>query len=405
MTKILHGIRVVEAAIYGMVPAAGAVLADWGAEVIKIEHPVTGDPLRGLSAYGVAPGTGGVTYLWEVFNRGKRSVGLDLRTDEGRDLVLGMCEKSDVFLTNFLAPARMRLGIDVEDVRRRHPSIIYGRGSGHGPLGPDATKGGFDGVSFWARSGASVAAMPADYDYPIRLPGPAFGDLQAGMYLAGGVVAALYHRDRTGEAAVVDTSLLNAGMWSMQATMAGCAALGTDKLPPLNRRHPPNPLANVYRTLDGRFIQMSMLEADRYWPGFCRAIERPDLIDDARFGTMHNREINNAACVEEIERAIGAQPLSHWVRELGTQDGPWSPVQTPREVAQDAQARENGYVQDLACGSGATLPLVTPPVQFDGSVPDLTRGPEHGAHTEEVLMEMGLSWERIIELKECGAIM
>jgi crotonobetainyl-CoA:carnitine CoA-transferase CaiB-like acyl-CoA transferase len=403
VSGILEGVQVVELALYGMVPAAGAVLSDWGADVVKVEHPVTGDPVRGLSAYGVAPGTGGVTYLWEVFNRGKRSVGIDLRNPRGGEVVLQLCERADVVITNFLEPARQRLGIDVDDVRARNPRIIYARGSGHGPDGPDATMGGFDGVSFWARSGVSVAAMPGDYDYPIRLPGPAYGDLQAAMHLAGGVLGALYHRERTGEAVVVDTSLLGSGIWAMQATLAGTAALGTDRLPPLDRVHAPNPIANAYRTSDGRFLQLSMLEGDRYWPDFCRVIGRPELVDDPRFAGMDERAANAEACVAEIDRAFAAHPLSHWCEALATQSGPWSVVQTPAEVIDDAQARVNGYLQDVVYPNGARLPLSAPPVAFDKGRVSFGPAPELGAHTEEVLLELGLTWDDIVALKECGA--
>ena len=168
----MDGVRVLEVAIYAFAPAAGAVLADWGADVVKVEHPEAGDPLRGLVAYGVKPGDGGVTYLWEVLNRGKRSIGIDIASDDGRELLLSLCEGADVFLTNFLAPARQRLGIDADAVTARNPRIIYARGTGHGPRGPDADKGGYDGVSFWARSGVSIAAMPPDALYPVALPGP-----------------------------------------------------------------------------------------------------------------------------------------------------------------------------------------------------------------------------------------
>src|SRR5688572_8070438 len=192
MTGVLEGVRVLEVAIYAFGPAAGAVLADWGADVVKVEHPESGDPLRGLVAYGVKPGEGGVTYLWEILNRGKRSVGIDIGTAEGRDVLLHLVDEADVFVTNFLAPARRRLGIDVDDLLARNPRLVYARATGHGPLGPDADKGGYDGVSFWARSGVSVAAMPPEAAYPIPLPGPAYGDIQSGAHLAGGVAAALY---------------------------------------------------------------------------------------------------------------------------------------------------------------------------------------------------------------------
>jgi crotonobetainyl-CoA:carnitine CoA-transferase CaiB-like acyl-CoA transferase len=344
----MEGVRVLEVALYGLVPTTGAVLADWGADVIKIEHPETGDPIRGLVAFGVRPGDGGVTYLWEVFNRGKKSIGIDIRTSEGREILLSLAERADVFITNFLEPARKQLGIDADDVMARNPRIIYARGTGHGPKGPDADKGGFDGISYWARAGVSTAAMPADYHYPIQLPGPAFGDIQTGMHLAGGVAAALYHRERTGRGVVVDTSLLASGMWAMQASMAGAHASGRKALPHFDRRQPGNPLANVYRTADGRFINLAMLESDRYWPGLCQAMGRPELATDPRYATNPDRMANLGACVDLLDSVFAEHDMEEWKKILGSQDGQWAIVQTTTEVLDDIQAEPNGYVRWVA---------------------------------------------------------
>jgi crotonobetainyl-CoA:carnitine CoA-transferase CaiB-like acyl-CoA transferase len=400
----MEGVRVLEVALYGLVPTTGAVLADWGADVVKIEHPETGDPIRGLVAFGVRPGDGGVTYLWEVFNRGKKSVGIDIRTAEGREVLLSLAEQADVFITNFLEPARKKLGIDADDVMARNPGIIYARGTGHGPKGPDADKGGFDGISYWARAGVSTAAMPADYDYPIQLPGPAFGDIQTGMHLAGGVAAALYHRERTGRGVVVDTSLLASGMWAMQASMAGAHASGREALPHFDRRRPGNPLANVYRTADGRFINLAMLESDRYWPGFCQAIGRPELASDARYATDPDRMANLGACVDLLDSIFAEHDLEEWKKILGSQEGQWAILQTTTEVLDDVQAEPNGYVRWVGYENGATLPLVAAPVQFDGESAVLTPGPAHAADTEHVLIDAGYTWDDLVSLKEHGAI-
>ena len=404
MTRPLEGIRVLELAVYGLVPTAGAVLAEWGADVVKVEHPETGDPIRGLVAFGVKPGDGGVTYLWEIFNRGKRSIGVDVAHPEGRELVLSLAGEADVFLTNFLAPARRRLGVDAADVMARNPRIIYGRGTAHGNKGDDADRGGFDGISYWARTGMSIAAIPADYTHPIHLPGPAFGDIQTGMHLAGGIAAALFHRERTGRGCVVDTSLLASGLWAMQATMVGAQVTDRERLPAFDRRHPGNPLTNVYRSRDGRFVVLAFLEADRYWPGFCEAVGRPDLIDDPRFGTAQARLENVEECVGMLDDLFAERPFAEWQKILDSQDGQWATVQTPREALADQQAVVNGYVQTVAYETGAQLALVPAPVQFDEEVPQLSPGPAHAAHTDEVLGGLGLSTERLLELKLAGAI-
>ncbi len=401
---VMDGVRVIEVAIYAFGPAAGAVLADWGADVVKVEHPQAGDPLRGLVAYGVKPGEGGVTYLWEVLNRGKRSIGIDIATDDGRELLLRLCEGADVFLTNFLGPACRRLGIDADSVTARNPRIIYGRGTGHGPTGPDADKGGYDGVSFWARSGVSLAAMPPESCYPVSLPGPAYGDIQSGAHLAGGIAAALFQRERTGRGAVVDVSLLGSGLWAMQPTIAGAYASGREKLEPLDRRRPANPLWNVYRTADGAFVALSMLDGDRYWPGFCIAVDRPELIADERFVDAEARSAHTEECVDLLDAIFAERPLEEWKRVLGTQEGPWSVTHTPGATLDDEQALANDYLQWVKYDNGATLPLVHAPAQVDGTAATLRAAPGHGADTDEVLLGAGLTWDDLLRLKVAGAI-
>jgi len=402
---LLQGIRVVELGLFALVPAAAAVLAEWGADVVKIEHPVEGDPVRGLAAWGIKPGTGGFSYMWEVCNRGKRSVGLDVAHPEGREVLLSMLERTDVFLTSFLPPARRKLGIDVADVTARNPRIIYGRGSGQGTKGEEADAGGFDGAAYWNRSGVGSAAMPVGGTEPIALPAPGFGDLQTGMHLAGGVMAALWRRERTGRGAVVDASLLASGFWAMQGSLAGAVSAGLAELPKRARSQVTNPLVVAFPTADGRFVSLMMLGSDRYWPGLCRAIGRPDLVTDPRFTTARDRAASSAECVAELDAVFSSQPLDHWRAALATQDGPWAVVAHVAEAADDAQARVNGYVQDVDYGDGRRLPMVGAPVQLDEVAPLLRPAPEHGAHTEEVLLELGYDWDAIIALKTAGAVL
>jgi crotonobetainyl-CoA:carnitine CoA-transferase CaiB-like acyl-CoA transferase len=404
MTQVLNGIRVLEVSLYGYVPAAAAVLSDWGAEVLKIEHPETGDPIRGLAAFGVKPGDGGVNMLWEVLNRGKRAAGIDIAHPQGYEVLQSLVDRADVFLTNFLGPARQRLRIDAEHIQQRNPSIIYARGTGHGVQGPDADKGGFDGISYWARTGLSTAAMPVDYDYPIGLPGPAVGDIQAGLNLAGAVSAALLHRERTGHAAVVDGSLLAAGLWAMQPSIAGTFVTDRQALPKFDRERPQNPLANVYRTADGHFIFLAMLEADRYWPGFCRAVGKPEWIDNPRLDTAPHRVQNIEYSVTVLDELFASNNLDQWIAALDTQEGQWSVVRGTRETLDDEQAWANGYFQMLTYPNGAQLPLVPAPVQFDGQAATLTPAPAHGEHTDAVLRDTGLTEEQLLELKIAGAI-
>ncbi len=405
MTNLLDGVRVVEVAIYAFVPSAGAALADWGADVVKVEHPETGDPVRGLISYGMRPGDGGVTALWEVFNRGKRSVGIDLNNEQGRGLLMELVDGADVFLTNFMQPARARLGIDADQVLARNPRIVYGRGTGHGPVGPDADKGGFDGISYWSRPGASVASIPPGYDFPILLPGPAFGDVQSGMHLAGGIAAALYRREKTGKGGIVDVSLLGSGLWAMGPTLAGAYSRGTDNIEQLDRRRPPNPLTNLYASGDRKFFVLGMLEADRYWTGLCEALGHPELAADERFTDMKLRAENAEACVAALDSIFASMTLDEVATRLDAQEGQWARVETPADAVKDEQAVVNDYVQFVDYDNGARLPLVPVPVRLDGHEPPrMRRAPEHAEHTDEVVGELGRTDEQLIDLKVAGAI-
>ncbi len=309
MPSALAGIRVLEVAAWTFVPAAGAVLADWGADVIKVEHPETGDPQRGLISMGLIPGgENAVNYIIEQPNRGKRSIGLDISTEDGRELLYQLARTSDVFLTSFLPPVRQRLKIDVEHIRAVNPDIVYARGSGQGPLGPDRDKGGYDGATYWGRGGVAHALTPADSEWPIG-GRPAFGDLAGGMAIAGGIAAGLLQRANTGEAPVVDVSLLGLAMWMLSPDIVACGLYGGDPMPKFDRSSSPNPLVGPYRTSDGRFITLMMLQADRFWPDFCRHIDREDLIDDPRFADGAARFTNARECVATIDDVFAAADL------------------------------------------------------------------------------------------------
>lgn len=405
MDDILSGVRVLEVASWTFVPAAGAILADWGADVIKIEHPVTGDPQRGLISSGLVPGAvGGFNYMMEQPNRGKRSVGLDMATTGGRELLYRLAESSDVFLTNFLPGARGRLGIDVEDIRARNPAIIYVRGSGQGTRGADAAKGGYDGASYWARGGIAAALTPPRLDHPIGQR-PAFGDVMGGMAIAGGITAALLRRERTGTPSVVDVSLLATAMWNIAPDIVASKLYEGLEIPSFDADAPPNPLVGVYRTQDHRFVSLVMLESDRFWPDFCDHIGHPELTTDARFSSAAARFEHRRECRQLIAEIFEAAPLTVWRARLETLQGVWAPVQTARELHDDGQVEANGYLPTVEADDGTAVGLVANPVQFDESPPELRRAPDHGQHTEEVLLELGLSWDDLIEHKEAGDIL
>jgi crotonobetainyl-CoA:carnitine CoA-transferase CaiB-like acyl-CoA transferase len=400
----MSGIRVLEVASWVYVPMAGGVLAEWGADVVKIEHPEGGDPQRGLISSGLMPGGGAVNFAVEHPNRNKRSVAIDIGTEEGRDVLLKLAETSDVFLTSFLPAARRKLRIDVDDIRAVNPSIIYVRGSGNGQRGPEAERGGYDGCTYWARGGSMDIATPGGVEYPVGQPGGAYGDTLGGGTIAGGISAALFHRERTGEALTVDCSLLGMGAWATAFSIAMCSAFGIDQFPKGARNQMSNPLVSCYKTSDGRFLMLVMLQSDRYWPELMTKVGRPELVDDPRFVDATARAQNRVECIAILDEIFAGRTFVEWKALLNDVEGVWSPVQTPREVWEDPQVIANGIVQDVTVGDGS-LKLVAAPLQFNETPSVLTRAPDHGEHTDDVLLELGFDMDQILDLKIKGAIL
>lgn len=401
MSRPLDGIRVLEVAMYGFVPSAGAVLAEWGADVIKVEHAVTGDPQRGLRQTGMLRVDGDPNPNIEHANRGKRAIGLDMSVPEGREVLLELAKTADVFLTSFLPGHRKKFGIDVHDIRAVNPTIIYARGSALGPRGLEAEKGGYDMTAFWCRAGTAATITPPGLDGMIPPPGPAYGDTISGTNLAGGITAALLKRERTGEPSVVDVSLLGSGLWAMGHTIALTQHLQElmVQIPPGVHGSPFNPLVCVYRTKDDRYISFVMLQPTKFWADVCRHIDREDLIDDPRFATVESIAEHTAEAVELIGDVIATRTLREWSERFATLGGPWAPVQDTLQAAQDAQVRANEYIVQAG-----ELELVANPVQFDVTAPGTGPAPAFAEQTDELLQELGLDWDRIIALKTSGAV-
>jgi len=405
MDQVLAGVRVLEVATWTFVPAAGAVLADWGADVIKVEHPVTGDPQRGLMTSGLmGDGSKIPNFMMEQPNRGKRSIGIDIRSEDGLELLYKLVETADVFLTSFLPAARQSMKIDVEHLRARNPNIIYARGSGNGQRGPESERGGYDGATYFARGGHALALTPDNLEYPLG-PRAAYGDLPGGMTIAGGIAGALFRRERHGVPSVVDISLLSCATWTLAPDIMASKLFGLPKLPTGgNREMNPNPLVGSYKTKDGRFLMLCMLESDRYWPDLCRQIGRPELIDDPRFKDHAARGENKTECIRALDAAFAERTFDEWKDELLDAEGVWSPYQLPIELHDDVQVQANGYLRPVESDQG-TFNVVGNPVQFDETPPALTRAPQHGEHTETLLLELGYDWDDIIRLKDAGAIL
>jgi crotonobetainyl-CoA:carnitine CoA-transferase CaiB-like acyl-CoA transferase len=379
------------------------MLSDLGADVIKIEPP-TGDPLRGLQIGNLQGDGRRIDYSWESYNRGKRAITLDLKQEAGHAVLMKLLEDADVFLTNLLPRARRSMKIDAEDIRSRFPNIIYATGSGVGQNGPEREKGGYDAITFWARGGISSSLTEWDADHPVGPPGPAFGDTLSGSMLAGGICAALVKRALTGEASEVDVSLLGTAMWSMQRYICQATADNVDRFPRPAPNKPHNVLVSNYRTSDGRFLALCMLQADKYWAPLCEVAGRPDLAADPRFSDAAARRDNLDACFAEVKALFASKTLAEWREILAGQEGQWDVVQNVGDMKDDVQVQANAYIQAVDYGDGTTIPMVSVPQQFDKAPMPARRSPELGADSDAVLASLGYSEDEIIDLKVQGVV-
>jgi crotonobetainyl-CoA:carnitine CoA-transferase CaiB-like acyl-CoA transferase len=404
MYQVLKGFRAIDVSMFAFGPTAGAVLADWGADVIKIMHPQYVDPLQhgGIAAV-LPPARKQVSALWEVVNRGKRCIALDIARPEGRAVLVELLRTADVFITSFLPAARRKLRIDIEDIRTINPRIIYARASGFGPRGPEGDKPGFDHTAFWARSGIAHANMQIADEFIPQLS-PAFGDILSGFTLASGVTAALLQRERTGEAAVVDVSLMATAMFALAPSIVAADIYGIDAIPRVRHAQQPNALATAYRTRDGRYLYIIGVMTEAAWRNLCECIGRPGLADDPRFNAEAARAANSAALVGVLDDIFASRTLAEWQQALKHFESAWCEVQSARELHDDPQAIANEYIVPVESAQGELFPLVASPVQFDRRGTALRRAPLPGEHTEEVLRELGKTADEIAGLKAGKAV-
>jgi crotonobetainyl-CoA:carnitine CoA-transferase CaiB-like acyl-CoA transferase len=380
--SVLEGIRVVELGAWVAGPGAGGLLADWGADVVKVEAPA-GDPMRRLFA--VLSGHGEPqSPPFDLDNRGKRSVVLDLRDDAARDDLRALVATADVFLTNLRPDAVERLGFGPDDLLQEHPRLVYAQVSGYGRTGPDAHRAGYDLGAFFARSGLATQAVPPDQ--PPVANGGGIGDHITGTTIVAGICAALFARERTGRGQVVDTSLLRAGIYTNGWPLSIQLRYGKH-LPTEPRTAVGNPLINSYRAGDGRWFWLLGLEADRHWPPLVRAIGRPDLVDDERFASAKGRRVNARELVALLDEVFAGADRDHWIARFDEHDVWWAPVNTLADVVEDEQAEAAGAFVDVPDGAGAGGHRgVMTPVDFSDTPVGPTRGvPGLGEHTEEVL--------------------
>jgi crotonobetainyl-CoA:carnitine CoA-transferase CaiB-like acyl-CoA transferase len=383
-TGPLSGYRVVELGVWVAGPAAAGLMADWGADVIKVEPPA-GDPQRRVfGALGIADQTGVPPF--EIDNRGKRSVVLDLQTAEAREQMERLLATADVFVTNVRPDALERLGLSHEAVIARHPRLVYASLTGYGLDGPDRNRAGYDAGAFWARSGLAHAHVPPD-ELPISLRS-GVGDHVTGISLLSGVLAKLLERERTGAGGLVATSLMRAGMYTLGWDIGIVLRFGKIERT-RSRQRTRGPLVNSYRAGDGRGFWLLLLEADRHWPKLVAALGMPELAADERFTDAKQRMVNSEALITELDDAFGQFEFDDLVARFDEHDVWWAPVNSIFDVIEDPQAQANGAFVDMTPREGeAPYRAVNGPVDFGGR--DFRPGPVPalGEHTVDVLREL-----------------
>jgi crotonobetainyl-CoA:carnitine CoA-transferase CaiB-like acyl-CoA transferase len=395
----MEGIKVVEMGVWVAGPSAAAILCDWGADVIKLEPP-TGDPFRGLfaGALGVAVA---VNPPFEMDNRGKRSVCLDLANDEARAVARRLIDEADVFVSNMRPRVLEQFGFGYDEIRKSNPRIVYCQVSAYGPDSPEKDRASYDIGAFWSRAGVGASLTPPDSPIPQQRGG--MGDHITGLNGVAAISAALYQRERSGIGQRVSVSLIRTGIYMMGWDYSLEMRMGA-KTTTYDRFHPPNPILNCFKTKDERWMWLLLLQGDRHWPDLVRALERPDLLTDERWSHIGLRRVNAEALVRELDAEFAKRTLEEWGDVLDQHNVWWAPVNTISQALQDPVAQASGAFRHVD-GPDGPIPTVNTPADFHGT-PGGPRGmaPELGQHTEEVLLELGYDWEAIIAMKEQGAI-
>jgi len=391
-------VRVVELGVWVAGPAAGGILADWGAEVVKLEPP-GGDPARSFAEMLGADLPFNPPF--ELDNRGKRSVAVDLSSPAGAQVAGQLLERADVFVTNLRPLALARLGLDPASQLAAHPRLVYGLISGYGTEGPDRDRPAYDIGAFWARSGLAHLLTPPGADPVFQRGG--MGDHSAAMTLVAAVCAALYARASTGQGQLVSTSLLRQGLYTIGFDVSVALRFGREVGTP-TRATMANPLINCYRDAEGRWFWLVGLEADRHWPGLARAVGHEEWLADPRFATRRARARNCAELVRLLDEEFSRQALAAWGESFDRHGVWWAPVQSPSEALSDPQVRASGALVEVAEESGTTTLLATP-ADFTATPASVrSMAPGLGQHTDEVLAELGHDSASIRRLRETGAV-
>jgi crotonobetainyl-CoA:carnitine CoA-transferase CaiB-like acyl-CoA transferase len=401
---ILDGIKVVELATFIAGPAAGVVLADFGAEVIKIEPPARPDPFRATHLRGSDAPKSEYPYQFIVDNRNKKGVALDIKTAAGREAFDRLIERADVFVTNMPIPTRERLNISSEQLCAQNPRLVYASISAYGETGPDASRPGFDTTALWARTGLMDLVKPGPDSPPAR-PVPGMGDHPTAMSLYAAVMTGLFRRERTGKGSHVSTSLMANGVWwngvLTQATLCGeqvvCRA---------PRENAGNPLHNLYQTRDARWIHIVFNTNLHRWPELAVVLGRPELGDDLRFDTQEARIANSSVLIGILDAAFAARDYDEWVHLLEENGFIFGDVRKIDQILTDPQMVEGRALRSIDDPAAGADYVVDSPIWVEGSTKaSPTMPPQLGEHTEAVLRELGYDDTAIAGLRDAGAIL
>jgi CoA:oxalate CoA-transferase len=401
MSGPLAGVRVVEITMFQQGPIAGTKLGDLGADVIKVE-PKEGDPARGfMRLIGATVGLKGNNYYFESNNRNKRSIAMDLKSAQGKEIFLKLIDTADVFLTNMSIDAPIKIGLGPDDLLKRNPRLIYGHSSGWGRKGPDARDLSFDYTGI-ARSGLMMCAGEKGSPPAQMLPG--MGDEIGGLMLAWAVTAALYAREKTGKGQLVDTSLMGS-IIALTGLILDAPAMLNQEFPRERRAEAGNPMYNHYRCRDDKWIAVAHLQPDRYWPIFSKAMELGDLEHDPKFNSMEARGKNKTELIRLLDEKFASKTRDEWLDQLEKAGCICTPVQSPMEVTRDPQALANRYIIEADHPDWGRTRQVGFPWDFSETPAEWRkRAPKLGEHTEEILLELGYTGEDINRFKNAGAI-
>jgi crotonobetainyl-CoA:carnitine CoA-transferase CaiB-like acyl-CoA transferase len=402
MESALSGIKVVEVSTWFAGPTCGMWLGEHGADVVRAE-PIEGDPLRGILSSGVLPAELANTHnwMWEMANRSKRCIALDLKLEESQRIMHRMIKGADVFLANLRPPTLKRAKLDYETLNQINPRLVYCNITGYGSKGPGANWPAFDETAFWTRSGImSTMGEPGTPPVPLR---GAMGDNTTGMFALGGIALALFARERTGKGQLVELSLYGNGVWVAGIDIQG-ALVYKMEMGRQSRLTQGNPLYNTYEAQGGKYFMFQMLETDRFWSGVCKAVDKPEW--EARYPTHVDRCQDSAVIIRELDALFAQQPREYWGPRFDDNGLIWAPALTPTEVIKDPVAVENEYIIEYDHFNYGKLKGIRCPIQLKGT-PERTPfgAPEFGQHTEEVLLEMGYTWEEIGQFKEKKVIL